>query len=111
MDLDYLEFLPVGFLGHKGRARKEPYWIINFTKLFPGVNREQSVCEDTIGGTLGFFEKLTLTEEIEKNGPPIFCLEEQPSLFIFREDFKTDIEKNGLTGFRFVPTDEFKTID
>ena len=111
LDLDFIEFLPVSFLDHKGRDRKEPYWIINFTKLFPAVDRSKSVCEDSVGGTLDYFEKLVLTEEIQKNGPPIFCLEEQPSLFLFREDFKSKIEKNGLTGFRFVPTDEFKTID
>lgn len=111
LNLDYFEFLPVGFLDHKGRTRKEPYWIVNFLKLFPGVNREQSVCEDTIGGTLGFFEKLTLTEEIEKNGPPIFCLKEQPKMVLFRQDYKEKIDALGLTGFRLVPTDEFKTLD
>ena len=111
LDLDYLEFLPIGLLDHKGRAKKEPYWIVNFTKLFPAVNREKSVCEDTIGGTLGFFEKLVLTDEIEKNGPPMFCVKEQPRLFLFRQDYKDKIEKLGLTGFRLVPTDEYKTLD
>ena len=111
LQLEYLEFLPVGFLDHKGRARSELYWIVNFTKLFPAVDREKSVCEDTIGGRLGFFEKLVLTDEIERNGPPLFCVKEQPRLFLFRQDYKEKIEKLGLTGFHLVPTDEFKTLD
>ena len=111
LKLDYLEFLPVGFLDHKGRSKKEPYWIINFTKLYPAVDRDKSVCEDTIGGTLDFFEKLVLTDEIEHNGPPLFCVKEQPSLFLFRQDYKEKIEKLGLTGFRLIPTDEYKTLD
>ena len=110
LNLDYLEFLPVGFLDHKGRARKESYWIVNFTKLFSAVDRERSEYEHRIGGTLGFFEKLVLTEEIEKNGPPIFCLEEQPAMFLFRQDYKEKIEKLGLTGFRLVPTDKYRSL-
>ena len=105
------EFLPVGFLDHKGRAKTEPYWIVNFTKLHPAVNLEQSVCEESIGDTLDFFEKLVLTDEIEKNGPPIFCMQEQPTLFLFRQDYKEKIEKLGLTGFHLIATDEFKSID
>ena len=56
LNLDYLEFLPVGLLDHKGRSRKELYWIVNFTKLLPAVNREQSVFKERIGGNWGFLE-------------------------------------------------------
>ena len=111
LNLDYLEFLPVGLLDHKSRPKKEPYWIVNFTKLYPAVDRERSVYEDRSGGTLGFFEKLVLTEEIEKRGPPIFCLEEQPAMFFFRQDYKEKVEKLGLTGFRLVPTNEYRSLD
>lgn len=110
LELDYIEFLPVGFLDHKGRARKEKYWIVNFTKLFTAVDREQSVYKNRIGGKLGSFKKLVLTEEIEKSGPPIFCLEEQPTMFFFRQDYKEKIEALGMTGFRLVATDEYKTL-
>ena len=111
LNLDCLEFLPVGFLDHKGRARKEPYWIVNFTTLIPAVDLEQSIYKKRSLGKLGFFEKLILTNEVEKNGPPIFCLEEQPSMFLFRKDYKEKIEKLGLTGFRLVATDEYKSLD
>jgi len=111
LNLDYLEFLPVGFLDHKGREKKEPYWIVNFTKLVTAVDREQSICKDSIDGTLDSFKKLVLTDEIEQNGPPIFCLEEQPTLFLFRQDYKEKLDKHGMTGFRLVPTREFKSID
>ena len=74
------------------------------------MNREQSICEDSIGGTLDYFEKLVLIEEIEKNGPPVFSLKEQPTMILFRQDFKEQIDKLGLTGFRLVPTNEYTTI-
>ena len=111
LNLNYLEFLPVGFLDHKGRSRKEPYWIVNFTKLFPAVEREQSEYGDGIDGKLDFFEKLVLIDAIEQNGPPIFCLEEQPSIFLFRQDYKEKIDALRLTGFRLVATEECEDFD
>ena len=41
----------------------------------------------------------------------MFCVKEQPRLFLFRQDYKDTVEKLGLTGFRLVPTDEYKTLD
>ena len=111
LNMDYLEYLPVGFLDHKGRPKKEPYWVVNFTNLFPAVDYERSVYKEVSGGTLDFFKTLVLVEEIEKDGPPIFCLKEQPAMFFFRQDYKEKIEKLGLTGFRLIPTDEYKTLD
>ena len=111
LDLDYLEYLPVGFLDHKGRTKNEPYWIVNFTKLFSAVDREQSIYKDRIGGKLGSFKKLVLADEIVKSGPPIFCLEEQPRMFLFRQDFKEKVDAQGLTGFELVATDEYKSLD
>ena len=104
-------YLPIKFLDHKGKLRKEPYWIVNFTKLIPAVNQEQSEFKHSVGGTLDYFKKLVLIDEVEKNGPPLFCLKEQPANFLFRQDLKEKIEKLGLTGFSFKATHEYMTVD
>lgn len=63
LDLENLEFLPIGFLDHKGRARKESYWIVNFTSLLTAVNQQQSIFKKGAGGTLRSFKKLVLLDD------------------------------------------------
>lgn len=111
LNLENLEFLPINFLDHKGRARKEPYWIVNFTNLISAVNQKQSIFKKGVGGTLKSFKKLVLLDDVEKNGPPLFCLKEQPTMFLFRQDLKEKIEKLGLTGFRFKASHEYLSLD
>ena len=77
----------------------------------PQLTLQFSEFKNSIGGTLDYFKKLVLVCEIEKNGPPIFCLKEQPAMFLFRQDLKEKIEQLGLTGFIFQVSYEYMSLD
>lgn len=108
-----IEYLPVKMKNHKGKIVAEDYWVVNFLVLIEAVDRKQSLFEVDAGeeDKIYIFHRLILLESVEKSGPPIFRLKEQPQTILIREDLMQRVAKAGLVGMRFTETSKYKTHD
>ena len=112
-NVENIEYLPIQINNHKGRLASKDYWIANFIKLTKAVDRESSTFEASpLDESKVFsFDKLVLTDEVEKAGPLIFRMDEEPMMILVREDLVSRIKEEGLTGMKFTETKDFKTYN
>lgn len=90
------------------------YNIVDITESIMAADREHSVYVTwgealfNVGGDpnrIKFFRRLVLNSDALAHKPDIFMLEEVPSYFVVSERFKSTMEREGMTGMRFLSID------
>lgn len=112
-DLENVEYLPISIRNHKGRMADDNYWIVNFLALTEVIDRDRSDYREDAAfeGQISRFDNMVLRDEVQTDGPPVLRMREDPMMVLVREDFKTAMEKEGLTGMQYWETDTYKTFD
>lgn len=111
INLNDVEYLPIGICDHQGNLVNDSYYIVNFLSLVEAVDRNESVYEKDAGEKekIFRFDKFVLLKSIELTGPPIFRLKENPRLILVRQDLVDRFAKANWTGHQFVNVREYAT--
>ena len=113
MGIQNMQVFPISILreGSPGEAITG-YNIVNIAEAIAAADREHSVYvtwgESTFNvgvdpNRIKYFRRLVLNSNALTHKPDIFLLEEVASYFIVSQRFKKTIERENVTGMRFVP--------
>ncbi|OZG70967.1 hypothetical protein BTA51_22945 [Hahella sp. CCB-MM4] len=110
LEQENIELLPVKILDHRGKVASEKYNIINVVGTVDCIDWDNSkyVVSPMDSDELHRIKKLVLIESNIPQGTHILRLHKKPGQILVSEKFKQSVETLGLTGMRFVATEDFK---
>jgi hypothetical protein len=107
-----VEYLPVSLVDHKGRTASDQYFIIHPVDPIDGVDRDESVFEESRlhPGRFEFFDKLVLDEQRIPPDRQLFGLEGFGDIMLVRRELATALDEQGFTGLGWQSIDEYPEI-
>lgn len=99
-----IEFLPFTLLNHKGRVASKDCYIANVVGTVNCVDEARTTGRPsaTTPGTYARITKLELDPQRIDPVRKLFRLASQPTTFIIRDDLRTVLEQEGVTGAQYL---------
>ncbi len=107
-----IEFLPTAITNHKGRTVLGDFFIANVIGTQDCVDLERSefdALEDEPDRFNALF-RLHLREDRIPSGLKLFRIQPMPGVLVLRDDLRTRLEEQGLTGAQYIPMGASCTI-
>ncbi len=83
------------------------YQTFHLLEIQGGVHMEKSEIDKESGG----IRHLVLTQDCLNRSTPLFRLEEYPNLVLLHTSLKDILDKQGITGCLYIPTDDFQNVE
>lgn len=108
-----IEFVPFKLLNHKGRVAMEKCYFVNVLGTADCVDTEKSEGElsELMKGEYDSITKLYLLEDKIPASANMFRISMMPQKLIVRDDMKSVLEKNNVTGVEFFTMGEEVSLE
>jgi len=104
-----MEFLPIKIINHRNKVASDSYYLLNIIGTVDCLDLEKSTYKQSAMDADEIFsiQNMVLLEDRIPENTSIYRLHRMPTLFLVSEPLKNAVVEAGLTGIRFIPTDQF----